>query len=169
MPRSSLYHHSQRMRRPISDSPSLPWWQTKQLSPRWIHLTVHLGSRTICLVPWLSFEYDAILPLIEKTTFPDASALIGRDAPGYQIGYSAVTNEDPVMNVRDDCQIYGMAYAGPGNLRETGWKGFHRGYVNLLWSWDIVDCSRECLSKWNSFCLFLFKQHWLDGQHPFEQ
>lgn len=55
--------------------------------------------------------FDANMPQITNDNYSDATAWVVNDAPGYQIDYSSVTNEDPVLLPDDDCEPYGTDYA----------------------------------------------------------
>ena len=53
--------------------------------------------------------YDDNLPLT-RANYSDATALLVNDAPGYQVEYSQVANDESTLQ-DTDCQLYGMPWA----------------------------------------------------------
>jgi hypothetical protein len=90
-------------------------------------------SGTSCLSYFLPgsvplIVFDSGLPQIGKDNFTDATTFVVNMAPGYQIEYYPVTNDDPVLTI-DDCQVYGTTAAAIQICVKEGIDGMIGGTI----------------------------------------
>lgn len=90
--------------------------------------------------------FDPNMPPITDDDFPGATAW-AVDAPGYQIDYSPVTTEDPILLPQNDCEPYGIDYAAILIcVKQTGSSIIGGTLLNTWKFGSPADPSCECLS-----------------------
>jgi hypothetical protein len=89
---------------------------------------------------------DPTPPPIGKDNFTMASTYIINNAPGYQIEYSTVTNEDIQLIVDLDCKVYGMPWAALLICVKNVGTGLIGGTQNL-YPGKLAKISCECMSN----------------------
>jgi hypothetical protein len=92
--------------------------------------------------PTSVIHFDPTSPNITEALFPEASTFIQYDAPGYQIDFHPIDENDPVMII-GDCHVYGL----PGLALQLCLKQSNLSLITGNVSLNSADSSLEFMSN----------------------